>query len=130
MDQEIEKLNAQLTKYFQKVIINASINYYNKKFSIMEKELLRDSILDECADEKFSENQDLPTVLIFGIPFFFENEKIIETIENSSKKEKIFLVEKFVFCKTDREIAETLRMTRQGVTNLKHRFYSKFPQNN
>ncbi|HBT4533970.1 sigma-70 family RNA polymerase sigma factor, partial [Enterococcus faecium] len=39
--------------------------------------------------------------------------------------EQIFLIEKFIFNKTDKEIGKVLGITRQGATNLKHRLYKK-----
>ncbi|EHL2495507.1 sigma-70 family RNA polymerase sigma factor, partial [Enterococcus faecalis] len=41
------------------------------------------------------------------------------------EREKYFLLEKFLFGKTDKEIGRNLNITRQAVTNLKHRAYAK-----
>lgn len=40
-----DKLEAQLTKYFQKVIHNAAINYYKGKSKFYDKETLNEPLL-------------------------------------------------------------------------------------
>ena len=60
-----------------------------------------------------------------GCPMIFEDEIIIDSISRLKEREKIFLLEKFLLGKTDREIGELFGITRQGVTNLKHRIYKK-----
>ncbi|EHE8492471.1 sigma-70 family RNA polymerase sigma factor, partial [Enterococcus faecalis] len=52
-------------------------------------------------------------------------EKIINPIAKLKEREKYFLLEKFLFGKTDKEIGRNLNITRQAVTNLKHRAYAK-----
>ncbi|EAE3692084.1 hypothetical protein E3Z72_14610, partial [Listeria monocytogenes] len=41
-----EKIEAQLTKYFHKVICNAASNYYKKKFYQTKKEHLTENFFD------------------------------------------------------------------------------------
>lgn len=53
------------------------------------------------------------------------NIKVTDSDENLSNKEKVFLIEKFILGKTDKEIGNTLGITRQGITNMKHRLYLK-----
>ncbi|MEI5992039.1 hypothetical protein A5881_003595 [Enterococcus termitis] len=55
----------------------------------------------------------------------FEDEEVIEALSELKEREQIFLLEKFLLGKTDKEIGKTLGITRQGVTNLKHRTYKK-----
>lgn len=55
---------------------------------------------------------------------------IFDTIINDSliqltKKEQQFLIEKFIFYKTDKEIGVLLGVSRQAVTNMKYRLYKK-----
>ncbi|EGO9365630.1 sigma-70 family RNA polymerase sigma factor, partial [Enterococcus faecalis] len=64
-------------------------------------------------------------VTILNITFLVEDTQLAEIIPLLKEKEQIFLVEKFIFDKTDKEIGEYLGITRQGATNLKHRLYKK-----
>ncbi len=60
-----------------------------------------------------------------GMPLFIEDEVLAMRIEKLNLREKYILREKFILGKTDREIGEDLGISRQGVTNLKHRMYKK-----
>lgn len=55
----------------------------------------------------------------------FEDEEVIKVLCSLREREQVFLLEKFLLGKTDNEIGKTLGITRQGVTNLKHRTYKK-----
>ncbi|MFK4565486.1 sigma-70 family RNA polymerase sigma factor [Enterococcus sp. UD-01] len=118
-----DRINAQLTKYFQTVITNAAAQYYKKKFTLIEKELSEESL--NLENSLFVNDLTIADITIFGIPLIIENNALLQAMETLSKSEQYFLVEKFIFDKTDREIGEVLGISRQGVTNLKHRLYKR-----
>jgi RNA polymerase sigma factor (sigma-70 family) len=121
MNQNHERISAQLTKYFEKVIRHAAINYYKKKSLRLEKEILEeDTTIIELMQEDKSKEIDNS-----NLPFDIENEKLNQAVVNLTAREKLFLLEKFVYEKTDRQIGEVFHISRQGVTNLKHRLYQK-----
>lgn len=121
MNQNHERISAQLTKYFEKVIRHAAINYYKKKSLRLEKEILEeDTTIIELMQEDKSKEIDNS-----NLPFDIENEKLNQAVVNLTAREKLFLLEKFVYEKTDRQIGEVLHISRQGVTNLKYRLYQK-----
>lgn len=64
-------------------------------------------------------------VTVLNVTFLIEDSKLAEIIPLLKEKEQLFLIEKFVFDKTDKEIGESFGITRQGITNLKHRLYKK-----
>lgn len=126
MNQNHERVSAQLTKYFEKVIRHAAINYYKKKSFRLEKEILEeDTTIIELIQEDISKEFDNSNRLSLNLPFDIENDKLNQAIVNLTAREKLFLIEKFVYEKTDRQIGEVLHISRQGVTNLKHRLYQK-----
>jgi RNA polymerase sigma factor (sigma-70 family) len=126
MNQNYERDSAQLTKYFEKVIRHAAINYYKKKSLRLEKEILEeDATIVELMQENTSKEIDNSNHLSTNLPFDIENEKLNQAIVNLTAREKLFLMEKFVYEKTDRQIGEIFLISRQGVTNLKHRLYQK-----
>lgn len=124
MSFEYEKIEAQFAKYLKKVIHNTATNYYKKKYYHQKYELLLENFQDYSADFELN-GFFLPTIIIFGHPMVFNDEKIINPIAKLKEREKYFLLEKFLFGKTDKEIARNLNITRQAVTNLKHRAYAK-----
>lgn len=124
MNDSDERINAQLISYFEKVIENTAINYYKKKKSREERE-----IFDFPFEEIMVEQDMIPIlkpVTIYNTPIMVDNEELELILTSLKEKELTFLVEKFVFEKTDREIGELLGVSRQAITNLKHRLYDKF----
>lgn len=126
MNNENDRVNAQLTKYFQNVITNAAINYYKKKINLQEKEISYDSVSAELENISSKDIFPFATISVLGIPLEIINDSLSHFLETLSEREQFFLIEKFVFDKTDEEIGNLLGISRQGVTNLKHRIYSKF----
>lgn len=124
MNLDGEKIDAQFTKYLKKVIHNTATNYYKKKNRHEEYELLFENYQEEFSQKGIREII-FPTLLIFGYPMELDDEKLIIAITKLKEREQVFLLEKFLLGKTDKEIGETLGITRQGVTNLKHRTYKK-----
>lgn len=118
------KIEAQLISYIKKVVYNTATNYYKKKYRQGEYEFSVEDVQDVLLDVKSCEIF-FPTIAIMGYSMIFEDEIIINSISKLKEREKIFLLEKFLLGKTDREIGETLGISRQGVTNLKHRIYKK-----
>lgn len=118
-----DRINAQLTKYFQTVITNAAAQYYKKKFTLIEKELSEESL--NLENSLFVNELTIADITILGIPLIIENNALLQAMEKLSESEQYFLIEKFIFDKTDREIGEVLGISRQGVTNLKHRLYKR-----
>lgn len=126
MNQNDERINAQLTKYFEKVIRHAAINYYKKKSFRLENEILEeDATIIELMKEGTLKRINDFDLFSLDTPFYVENEKLNKALMNLTVREKLFLIEKFVSEKTDRQIGEVLHISRQGVTNLKHRLYQK-----
>lgn len=126
MSQNNERVNAQLTKYFEKVIRHAAINYYKKKSLRLENEILEeDTTILELMKEDTLKGIDVFDPFSLATPFHIEDEKLNQALINLTAREKLFLIEKFVSDKTDRQIGEVLHISRQGVTNLKHRLYQK-----
>lgn len=124
MDSKDKKIEAQIISYLCKVIHHTAINFYKKRKRLKKKESLLENVDYHFLYPDAAE-LDLPTLEIFGYPFKLDDEKIIKRIKKLSDKEKVFLIEKFVLGKTDKEIGVTLGITRQGVTNLKLRMYKK-----
>lgn len=119
-----QKLESQFAKYLKKVIHNTATNYYKKKYRYQKYELLIEDSQDYRSDVK-PKDVVLPATLVFGYPMVLEDEKIINAITKLKEREQVFLLEKFLLGKTDKEIGKTFGITRQGVTNLKHRTYKK-----
>ncbi|MGG5343959.1 sigma-70 family RNA polymerase sigma factor [Enterococcus sp. AZ192] len=126
MNQNNERVNAQLTKYFEKVIRHAAINYYKKKSLRLENEILEEdtTIIELVKQDSLKERGDF-NLFSLDLPFYVEDDKLNEALTNLTVREKLFLIEKFVSDKTDRQIGEVLHISRQGVTNLKLRLYQK-----
>ncbi|EDO0512838.1 hypothetical protein GN336_02375 [Listeria monocytogenes] len=59
-----EKIEAQLTKYFSKVICNTASNYYRKKFHYAEKEYLTDTILENMEATVSFEEDLIQSIMI------------------------------------------------------------------
>lgn len=124
MNFEHEKIEAQFATYIKKVIHNTATNYYKRKYRYQEYELLLENFQEYSLGVE-SKEVIFPTVLIFGCPIVLDDEKIITAITKLKEREQVFLLEKFLMGKTDREIGKSFGITRQGVTNLKHRTYKK-----
>ncbi|EAC4616596.1 sigma-70 family RNA polymerase sigma factor [Listeria monocytogenes] len=120
-----EKIEAQLTKYFHKVIYNAASNYYKKKFHQTEKEYLIENFFDYPMGETTFEMELLTVIMMEESPVSIFNGIFDETLKQLNSREKQFLIEKFVWEKTDDEIGDLFGISRQGVTNRKHRLYKK-----
>lgn len=63
--------------------------------------------------------------MISDFPMILDDEEIATAITKLSEREQLLLLEKFLLGKTDKAIGKTFGITRQGVTNLKHRTYKK-----
>lgn len=114
------------SKYFEKVIRHAAINYYKKKSLRLENEILEeDTTILELMKEDTLKGIDDFAPFSLATPFHIEDEKLNQALINLTAREKLFLIEKFVSDKTDRQIGEVLHISRQGVTNLKQRLYQK-----
>ncbi|MBO0458828.1 sigma-70 family RNA polymerase sigma factor [Enterococcus hulanensis] len=121
-----EKLEAQLTKYFHKVICNTASNYYKKNFYQKENEYLTDQSHDFSKDSFSFEEESLRKIMVEeSVMNLFYNEKIEYVVQELSSREKQFLIEKFVFDKTDEQIGAIFGTSRQAVTNMKSRLYKK-----
>lgn len=124
-----DRIEAQLTKYFSKVICNAASNYYKKKFHYVEKEYLSDTIFENIK-ETVSFEEDIINSIMFeeSMINIFSNEDIIEFVLTLNEREKEILIEKFIFERTDEEIAKLFGISRQGITNMKLRLYKKLKE--
>ncbi|MGC2990656.1 sigma-70 family RNA polymerase sigma factor [Enterococcus faecalis] len=124
-----EKIEAQLTKYFSKVICNAASNYYKKKFYYAEKECLTDTILESMEGTVSFEEDIIQSIMMEESEMnFFSHESTVKFASVLNEREEEFLIEKFIFEKTDQEIGELFGITRQGVTNMKLRLYKKLKE--
>lgn len=74
-----EKIEAQLTKYFHKVICNAASNYYKKKNHQNEKEYPTEEFFDLLVDESNFEDEILTQIMVNQSPL-----AIFDTIINDS----------------------------------------------
>lgn len=120
-----EKIEAQLTKYFHKVICNLASNYYKKKFHQTEKEYLTENIFDYSIGVTNFEEEILTVLMMEESPMSIFNGNFNEILNQLNSREKQFLIEKFVLEKTDEEIGRVFGISRQAVTNRKHRLYKK-----
>ncbi|WP_195478110.1 sigma-70 family RNA polymerase sigma factor [Enterococcus faecalis] len=120
-----DKLEAQLTKYFQKVIHNAAINYYKGKSKFYDKEIMNEPMLHSLLGITNMEKEIHSKVFIEKYYLVVQDEKLNEVIVNLNNKEQKFILEKHILGKTDQEIAEIFGISRQGVTNFKKRLYEK-----
>ncbi|HFL0278863.1 hypothetical protein A7N94_01610 [Listeria monocytogenes] len=119
-----EKVEAQLTKYFHKVICNAAYNYYKKKFHQTEKEHLIGNFFDySMKAATFEEALTVSEVEMSLISTF--NGTFNDVLKLLNSREKQFLIEKFVLEKTDEQIGVLFGVSRQAITNRKHRLYKK-----
>lgn len=124
-----QKIEAQLTKYFSKVICNSASNYYKKKFHYAEKEYLTDTILESMGGTASFEEDIIQSIMMEESEMnLFSYEDIVEFASVLNEREKEFLIEKFIFEKTDQEIGELFGITRQGITNMKLRLYKKLKE--
>jgi len=124
-----QKIEAQLTKYFSKVICNAASNYYKKKFHYAEKEYLTDTILESMEGTASFEEDIIQSIMMEESEMnLFSYEDVVEFASVLNEREEEFLIEKFIFEKTDKEIGELFGITRQGVTNMKLRLYKKLKE--
>ncbi|MGM0167093.1 hypothetical protein IGI39_002073 [Enterococcus sp. AZ135] len=119
------KMEAQLTKYFQKVIHNAAINYYKRKSKHYDQEMQDEQLLSSLVDITDPENEYLSTISLGEYSLVIQDEKLNEIVSTLNQKEHQFLIEKLVLGKTDQEIAVVFGISRQGVTNYKKRLYDK-----
>lgn len=106
------------------MINNAATNYYKKKNRYQIYEFSSDNFDNDSLIELANDSSKL-VVIVMGMPLFIEDEVLAMRIEKLNLREKYILREKFILGKTDREIGEDLGISRQGVTNLKHRMYKK-----
>ena len=118
-------MEAQLIKYFQKVIHNAAINYYKKKSKHYEKETQDEQLLLSIPDLTDIENDQHSSISMGDQSLLIQDELLNEIISTLSDREQQFLVEKHVLGRTDQEIGAIFGITRQGVTNYKKRLYEK-----
>ncbi|AUJ86519.1 sigma-70 family RNA polymerase sigma factor [Enterococcus sp. CR-Ec1] len=124
-----EKIEAQLTKYFSKVICNAASNYYRKKFRYAEKEYISDTILENMEGTVSLEEDIIQSIMINESEMnIFSYDSISDLASVLNEREKELLIEKFVFEKTDQEIGVLFGISRQGVTNMKLRLYKKLKE--
>lgn len=118
-------MEAQLTKYFQKVIHNAAINYYKKKAKYYNQEMQDEQLINSLADATDPENDHLSMISLGEYSMVIQDEKLNEIVSTLNKREHQFLIEKHILGKTDQEIAFIFGISRQGVTNYKRRLYDK-----
>lgn len=120
-----EKIEAQLTKYFHKVICNAASNYYKRKFYQKEKEFLTENFFEHLMGTTMFEEDTLTEIMVDNSPISIFSGVFTDVLNQLNSREKQFLIEKFVLDKTDEEIGVLFGVSRQAVTNMKHRLYKK-----
>ncbi len=121
-----ERYNAQLTRYFEKVIVNRANNFYAKKFRQNDfEEVIEDSSISFIDPKTSNGNFDVPNVVIFNVNFYIEDDVLEAAFYEMNEREKFFIVNKFIFGLTDKEIGKLLGISRQAVNNFKQRLYKR-----
>ncbi|HFD1634321.1 TPA: sigma-70 family RNA polymerase sigma factor [Enterococcus faecium] len=121
-----ERYNAQLTKYFEKVIVNRSNNFYAKKFRQNNfEDYIEDSSISFIDPKTINGEFDVPNVVVFNVSFYIENEVLEMAFSQMNEREKFFIINKFIFGSTDKEIGQLLGISRQAVNNFKQRLYRR-----
>lgn len=121
-----ERYNAQLTRYFEKVIVNRANNFYAKKFRQNDfEEFIEDSSISFIDSKTSNGNFDVPNVVIFNVNFYIEDDVLEAAFYEMNEREKFFIVNKFIFGLTDKEIGKLLGISRQAVNNFKQRLYKR-----
>ena len=121
-----ERYSAQLARYFEKVILNRSNNFYAKKLRQNNfEQLIEEPSLIFVDPRTIDETIDIPNMIIFNVKLHVENDELEMALQTITEREKFFIISKFVFELTDQEIGQSLGISRQAVTNFKHRLYAK-----
>ncbi|WP_207871869.1 hypothetical protein DOK78_002598 [Enterococcus sp. DIV2402] len=121
-----ERYNAQLTRYFEKVIINRANNFYAKKFRQNDFEkFIEDSTISFIDPKTTNGEFDIPNVVVFNVNLYIENEVLETAFSQMNEREKFFIINKFIFGLTDQEIGQLLGISRQSVNNFKQRLYRR-----
>ncbi|MBK1022264.1 sigma-70 family RNA polymerase sigma factor [Enterococcus faecium] len=122
MSDNDERVNSQLIRFFEKVILNTANTYYKKQEEIQKHEQL-----DQLPPYLFTKDtiKFKQPINVLNVTLLVEDIKLAKILPLLKEPEQIFLIEKFIFDKTDKEIGKVLGITRQGATNLKHRLYKK-----
>ncbi|WP_430617351.1 hypothetical protein IGI86_002610 [Enterococcus sp. AZ188] len=121
-----ERYNAQLTRYFEKVIVNRSNNFYAKKFrQKCHEDFIENPSILLIDSEKSDENITVPNVIIFNVKLYIEDDELEKAIYDINEREKFYIVSKFIFGLTDKEIGQLLGISRQAVNNFKQRLFER-----
>lgn len=122
-----KNLGYMFTSYIHQVIHNTSLNYFKNKFRYQEKNILYFSLHDYLLTENtpifYLDNLSIQKV--DEIENYVTNNGLSLALELLTDKEKKLIFDKYVLCKTDKDISLELGISRQGVSILKKRILKK-----
>ena len=108
------------------MIVNRANNFYAKKFRQNDfEEVIEDSSISFIDPKTSNGNFDVPNVVIFNVNFYIEDDVLEAAFYEMNEREKFFIVNKFIFGLTDKEIGKLLGISRQAVNNFKQRLYKR-----
>lgn len=122
-----QELSHIFTSYIHQVIHNTALSYFKKEFRYQNKTLLCLSIHDYLIpyDRNTHILENLTAEKTNEIELYIKDDYLSQALETLTQKEKIFIFEKYVLCKTDLEISTELGISRQGASILKKRILAK-----
>lgn len=120
-------LNNIFINYIHQVTKNTALAYFRKKYLYLNRTLLCVSLHDYLIpyyEKTFLFDYLLPEN-IDKMEQYTLNDSLSFALSKLSDKEKAFIYDKYILCKTDKEIALKLGISRQGVSILKKRILTK-----
>lgn len=120
-------LNNIFINYIHQVTKKTALAYFRKKYLYQNRTLLCVSLHDYLIP--YYETTFLLDYLLPGnvdeMELYTSNTSLSCALGKLSVKEKAFIYDKYILCKTDKEIAINLGISRQGVSILKKRILTK-----
>ncbi|HCJ4447719.1 TPA: sigma-70 family RNA polymerase sigma factor [Listeria innocua] len=120
-------LNHFFVSYINQVIKRSALAYYRKKLLYQQRNSLYPEFYELTAPYHDSV-LDLDSLSIMNVNHledYIDNKKLALSLGHLKHKEKQFIYEKYILCKTDKEIAIQFNITRQGVSIFKKRILKK-----
>ncbi|EAC3312910.1 hypothetical protein ACTBNQ_001390 [Listeria monocytogenes] len=113
--------------YINQVIKRSALAYYRKKVLYHQRNSLYPEFY-ELTTPYYDSILDLDSLSILNVDCledYVDNKGLALSLEHLTHKEKQFIYEKYILCKTDKEIAIQFNITRQGVSIFKKRILKK-----
>ncbi|MBC9810722.1 sigma-70 family RNA polymerase sigma factor [Carnobacterium maltaromaticum] len=120
-------LNNIFINYIHQVTKKTALAYFRKKYIYQNRTLLCVSLHDYLVpyyEHTFFFDYLLPEN-VNEMEQYTVNDSLSFALSKLSNKEKVFIFEKYILCKTDKEIALNLGISRQGVSIFKKRILTK-----